>query len=85
MLKIRVRRAEDGLHLMVSDQGPESGLSQVLGDAHVGNLYSLRERAALLGGNLVFETLEDQTSRIIAFFPLVDSMRGELGQTQLPE
>lgn len=70
VLSIRVWRQEDELHLSLTDQGDSSGLAQALGENHISNLYSLQERATLLGGSLTLETTEAHGLRLEAFFPL---------------
>lgn len=70
MLSVRVWHQDKRLHFAFQDQDPASGLTQALGDDNISNLYSLQERAILLGGKLVMQTEADQRSFVTAFFPL---------------
>ncbi len=61
------------LSLIIADNGIGFGLQEVLENCSNGQssgLISMQERAALLNGNIQFETKIGKGSKIIAFFPL---------------
>ncbi len=70
ILLVRVWHQENSLRFTFQDQNLTSGLTQALGDDNMSNLYSLQERAILLGGKLIMHEDAELGALVTAFFPL---------------
>lgn len=73
ILSVRVWHQENSLRFTFQDQNLTSGLTQALGDDNISNLYSLQERAILLGGKLTMHEDAELGALVTAFFPFADS------------
>jgi two-component system sensor histidine kinase NreB len=71
-VRVALSFAADGIHLVVEDDGAEFDPDGLPAPSRWGGmgLYSMRERAALLGGSLTIETAPDEGTRLTLQTPM---------------